>query len=64
MTKWVRESILGYEKSMLDHMKTRNSMTGVNADGGEVEDKTREGLIITCSNFTLILKACKILKGC
>lgn len=64
MTKWVRESILGYEKSMLDHMKTRNSMTGVNADGGEVEDKTREGLIIICSNFTLILKACKSLKGC
>lgn len=62
MNKGVRESILGYENSMFDDMKTRNSIIGVNADGEAVEEKAREGPIVKRPNFNLIQKACKVLQ--
>lgn len=62
MKKGVRESILGYENSMFDDTKTRNSMIGVNAEGGVVKDKAREGPIIKCPNFNLIQRHEKPLK--
>lgn len=34
MKRGVRESILGYENSMCDDIKTRSDMAGVNTDGG------------------------------
>lgn len=34
-----------------DDKKTRKSMIGVNADGGEAEDNAREGPIIKHANF-------------
>lgn len=64
MKKRVRESILGYENSTFDDTKTRNSMAGVNAEGGVVKDKAKEAPIIKCPNFNLIRKAWEALKAC
>lgn len=49
---------------MFDDMKTRNSMTGVNAEGKVVKDKAKESPIIKCSNFNSIQKAWEALKEC
>lgn len=62
MKKGVRESILGYENSMFNDTKTRNSMIGVNEEGGVVKDKAREGPIIKCPNFNLSQRHEKPLK--
>lgn len=62
MKKGVRESILGYENSMFNDTKTRNSMIGVNEEEGVVKDKAREGPIIKCPNFNLSQRHEKPLK--
>ena len=37
-------------------------MTGVNADGGEVEDNAREGPIMKHANFNQILRCARLLQ--
>lgn len=54
---------MGHENSIFDDMKTRNSMTGVNAERKVVKDKAKKSPIIKCSNFNLIQKAWEDLKA-